>query len=124
MAMKYVGRLLLTRADCRFFERISTTFKKDKWSPIVRQIRSLWYHCAQVTGNVEMAARLLVEMMCPASGVEGEDRAALQEDLALLLRVSRVRSGHVRADVRLPRRLPPSLSSLRWSTIRYVSRKT
>jgi hypothetical protein len=76
------------QADCRFFERISPTFKKDKWSPIVRQIRSLWYECAQVTGSVETAARLLMEMMCPHSGVEGEERAALQEDLALLLRVS------------------------------------
>jgi hypothetical protein len=78
-------------ANARFFERISATFKKDKWSPIVRQIRTLWYECAQVTGNVEMAARLLVEMMCPHSGVEGEERAALQEDLALLLRVRPVK---------------------------------
>ncbi|KAL7423964.1 hypothetical protein Q5752_001549 [Cryptotrichosporon argae] len=49
----------------RFFERISQTFKRDKWAPIVREIRSMWYDCAQRTGSVETAARLLVEMMAP-----------------------------------------------------------
>jgi hypothetical protein len=53
------------RPCCRFFERISPSFKKDKWAPVVREIRTLWYECAQRTGNVEDAARLLVEMMCP-----------------------------------------------------------
>jgi hypothetical protein len=50
----------------RFFDRISDTFKEDKWSPIVRQIRTLWYQCAQHTGNVEAAAKLLLEMMSPS----------------------------------------------------------
>jgi hypothetical protein len=31
----------------RFFERISTTFQRERWAPIVRQIRKLWYECAQ-----------------------------------------------------------------------------
>lgn len=49
----------------RFFERIADTFKRNRWSPIVRQIRSLWYECAQKTGQVESAVTLLIEMMCP-----------------------------------------------------------
>ncbi|WWC69487.1 uncharacterized protein I206_103428 [Kwoniella pini CBS 10737] len=69
----------------RFFDRISHGFKRERWSPIVKQIRRLWYECAQQTGNVESAARLLVEMMSPDSGVEGEERAALQGDLLSLL---------------------------------------
>ena len=50
-----------------FFARISPTFKEDRWSPIVRQIRKLWYECAQITGSVEVAARLLLEMMSPSA---------------------------------------------------------
>ncbi|WVR05238.1 hypothetical protein IAU60_002250 [Kwoniella sp. DSM 27419] len=72
----------------RFFDRISLGFKRERWSQIVRQIRKLWYECAQRTGNVETAARLLVEMMCPNSGVEGEDRAALQGDLLSLIKTT------------------------------------
>ncbi|OCF45455.1 hypothetical protein I317_00702 [Kwoniella heveanensis CBS 569] len=72
----------------RFFDRISQGFRRERWSPIVRQIRELWYECAQQTGSVETAARLLVEMMCPGSGVEGGDRTALQEDLLSLLKTT------------------------------------
>ncbi|WVW83128.1 hypothetical protein I302_105146 [Kwoniella bestiolae CBS 10118] len=72
----------------RFFDRISQGFKREGWSPIVIQIRKLWYECAQQTGNVESAARLLVDMMSPDSGVEGEERAALQEDLLSLLKTT------------------------------------
>ncbi|WWC90065.1 uncharacterized protein L201_004998 [Kwoniella dendrophila CBS 6074] len=72
----------------RFFDRISQGFKRERWSPIVRQIRKLWYQCAQQTGNVETAARLLVEMMSPDSGVEGEERAGLQEDLLSLMKTT------------------------------------
>lgn len=57
------GQLLILS----FFDRISQTFKRDKWSPIVRQIRSLWYECAQRTGNVETAAQILLEMMSPCT---------------------------------------------------------
>jgi hypothetical protein len=32
----------------------------------VRQIRGLWYKCAQSSGNVETAAKLLLEMMSPS----------------------------------------------------------
>ncbi|WVQ98716.1 hypothetical protein IAU59_005847 [Kwoniella sp. CBS 9459] len=72
----------------RFFDRISQGFRRERWSPIVRQIRELWYECAQQTGSVETAARLLLEMMCPGSGVEGEDRSALQEDLLSLFKTT------------------------------------
>lgn len=86
-----------------FFERISQTFERERWTPIVRQIRKLWYECTQRTGHVDSAARLLVEMMCPGefwcaarkldltqvdSGIEGEERTALPEDLISLLKVS------------------------------------
>ncbi|WVQ77984.1 hypothetical protein IAT38_000065 [Cryptococcus sp. DSM 104549] len=72
----------------RFFDRISQSFKRERWSPIVRQIRKLWYECAQRTGNVESAARLLVETMCPDSGVEEEERVALQDDLLSLFKTT------------------------------------
>nr|XP_018263872.1 uncharacterized protein I303_03747 [Kwoniella dejecticola CBS 10117]OBR86030.1 hypothetical protein I303_03747 [Kwoniella dejecticola CBS 10117] len=72
----------------RFFDRISLGFKRERWSPIVRQIRKLWYECAQQTGNVESAARLLIEMMSPGDGIEGEERASLQEDLLSLLKTT------------------------------------
>ncbi|WWD15882.1 hypothetical protein CI109_100306 [Kwoniella shandongensis] len=72
----------------RFFDRISQSFKREQWTPIVRQIRKLWYECAQRTGSVESAARLSIEMMCPDSGVEDEERAALPEGLLSLLKTT------------------------------------
>ncbi|ORY33796.1 Foie gras liver health family 1-domain-containing protein [Naematelia encephala] len=72
----------------RFFGRISSSFKHDRWTPIVRQIRGLWYECAQRTGNVESAARLLLEMMSPESGVDNETRAGLSDDLLSLLKTT------------------------------------
>lgn len=52
---------------------------------MVRQLRAIEYECAQATGNVETAARLLIEMMAPGSGVEAEDRSGLPEDFTSLL---------------------------------------
>lgn len=47
----------------------------------------MWYECAQHTGSVEVAYKLLLEMMCPGSGFEGAERESLQEDLLSLLKV-------------------------------------
>jgi len=33
---------------------------------VVKQIRAMWYECAQHTGAVEVAAKLLLEMMGPS----------------------------------------------------------
>ena len=47
----------------RFFERMMKSFKREQWGPIVWEIDNLWYDCAQRTGEVETAARLLFDLM-------------------------------------------------------------
>ncbi|EIW69677.1 hypothetical protein TREMEDRAFT_44157 [Tremella mesenterica DSM 1558] len=71
------------------FDKLAEEFRRDGWPIVVRQIRELWYEAAQRTGNVEVAARLLWEMLAPSSGVETEDRSALQEDILSLLRTTK-----------------------------------
>jgi hypothetical protein len=56
---------LVAEVNSSFFDRVSQSFKREQWPPIVREIRTLWYECTQRTGSVESAVRLLVEMMCP-----------------------------------------------------------
>ncbi len=75
MAMKWVGdrfsvdamQLPETR-HYRFFERISKNYKREHWDPITWSIRDTWYKCAQRTGSVETAVRLLLQMMSPGEG--------------------------------------------------------
>ena len=67
----------------------------------MKQIRELWYKCAQSTGNVVVAAMLLLEKMCsgafeperfklkmPEDG-ENVQNGSLQEDLISLLKVGK-----------------------------------
>lgn len=68
----------------RFFDRIAKTYQREKWDPIVANIRTLWYECAQRTGAVEVAARLLLEMM----GQPGQDLGDCQDSLVTLMQVS------------------------------------
>ncbi|KAK4688106.1 trafficking protein particle complex subunit 11, partial [Tremellales sp. Uapishka_1] len=85
----------------RFFDRISSSFKRERWQPIVKQIRALWYECAQKTGDMEIAARLLVEMMSTGqlfsarsgasltgSGSDVEEKGRLQDDWITLLKTT------------------------------------
>jgi len=72
----------------RFFDRISPSFRRERWQPIVRQIRGLWYECAQRTDSIETAARIVFEMMCPGSGIGGEERNALKDDLISLFKTT------------------------------------
>jgi hypothetical protein len=67
----------------RFFDRIAKTYQRERWDPIVANIRSLWYECAQRTGAVEVAARLLLETM----GQPGQESGESQESLVTLMQV-------------------------------------
>ena len=49
--------------NCRFFERIAKTYRKEQWDVVLRPLLSIWYSCAQQTGNVELSVRLLLEML-------------------------------------------------------------
>lgn len=72
----------------RYFETIAQSFTSDGFEPLVCQIRLLWFQCAQQTGEVEIAARLLLEMLSPESGLPAEQRVSLQEDFLGLLKTT------------------------------------
>ncbi|WVO12852.1 hypothetical protein L204_100460 [Cryptococcus depauperatus] len=65
----------------RFFDRISTSFKKDKWTEIVKTIKALWYKCSKETGDIEEVCKLSLEMMCGGSDMDMRERKNLQEEL-------------------------------------------
>ncbi|ORX39862.1 Foie gras liver health family 1-domain-containing protein [Kockovaella imperatae] len=74
----------------KYFDELSL---QDQWEPIVKQTRALWYESAQRTGNVEAAARLLIEMICPGSGLPSSERSTLQDDLLSVLRTTAPANG-------------------------------
>lgn len=45
----------------KFFERMSRSFKRERWVPILDEVQTLWLECAQRSGDVETAVRLLLE---------------------------------------------------------------
>ena len=47
----------------RFFERIAKTYRKEQWDAALRPLLSIWYSCAQQTGNMELSVQLLLEML-------------------------------------------------------------
>ena len=49
--------------ESRFFERIAKTYRRERWDMVLRPLLSVWYSCAQQTGNVELSVRLLLEML-------------------------------------------------------------
>lgn len=70
MTIKFVQRIILLtpqadQAASRFCQRIAKTYKKENWNPVLRAIRDIWYEAARLTGSVESAATLLLDMMSP-----------------------------------------------------------
>lgn len=49
--------------ESRFFERIAKTYRKEQWDVVLRPLLSIWYSCAQQTGNMELSVQLLLEML-------------------------------------------------------------
>ena len=49
--------------ESRFFERIAKTYRKERWDVVLRPLLTIWYSCAQQTGNVELSVQLLLEML-------------------------------------------------------------
>lgn len=47
----------------RFFDRISKTYRREKWGTISDRIRELWIDCARKEGKKEEVVRVLVEMI-------------------------------------------------------------
>ncbi|WVQ71632.1 hypothetical protein IAR50_001172 [Cryptococcus sp. DSM 104548] len=72
----------------RFFDRIASSFKRERWDEIVRNIRKTWYECAKATGGVEGVSRLILEMMCAGNCIDQEERKDLQEELISLLKTT------------------------------------
>ncbi|KAJ9095965.1 hypothetical protein QFC21_005327 [Naganishia friedmannii] len=71
-----------------FLRKIAHVYEEERWNPIVWSIRSLWYNCAQRTGSVDDAARLLLEMMAPYGSQPPEDPRQYQDDLDVLLKTT------------------------------------
>ncbi|KAJ9121480.1 hypothetical protein QFC22_002096 [Naganishia vaughanmartiniae] len=71
-----------------FLRKIAHVYEEERWNPIVWSIRSLWYDCAQRTGTVDDAARLLLEMMAPYGSKPPEDPRQYQDDLDVLLKTT------------------------------------
>lgn len=55
--------------NIRFFERISKTYKSEKWEPILHPLLSAWYKSAQQLGDVDMSVRILAEMIAKGVGM-------------------------------------------------------
>jgi hypothetical protein len=49
--------------ESRFFERIAKTYRGEQWDVVLRPLLSIWYSCAQQTGNMELSVQLLLEML-------------------------------------------------------------
>ncbi|KAI9568859.1 Gryzun, putative trafficking through golgi-domain-containing protein [Boletus coccyginus] len=69
----------------RFFERIAKTYRREKWSAMLRPLFPTWYACAQKLGDVELTVRLLVEMIGYG---DTDEPGTLQDDLLTLLKTS------------------------------------
>ncbi|KAI6029321.1 Gryzun, putative trafficking through golgi-domain-containing protein [Pisolithus microcarpus] len=69
----------------RFFERIAKTYRREKWSTLLRPLYTTWYACTQKLGDVELSVKLLVEMI--ACGDVNEP-GSCQEDLSAILKSS------------------------------------
>lgn len=68
----------------RFFDRISHSFKNEKWTELVQGIRKMWYESAKAAGSVDGVGKLLLEMMC--AGMCGTDHAVELGTECLLFR--------------------------------------
>lgn len=55
----------------RFFDRISHSFKNEKWTELVQGIRKMWYESAKAAGSVDGVGKLLLEMMCAGKCEDG-----------------------------------------------------
>lgn len=69
----------------RYLNIISGKFAQEGWKPVLHEIRTIWYECAKRTGDVETAARLLVEILASGDAADGD---ALQDDLLSLLKTT------------------------------------
>ncbi|KDR75635.1 hypothetical protein GALMADRAFT_268205 [Galerina marginata CBS 339.88] len=69
----------------RFFERIAKTYRRERWSSMLRPLLSTWYACAQQLGDVELSIKLLVEML-GHDAVDSDDPSSLEEDLVAVLK--------------------------------------
>ncbi|KAH7910026.1 Gryzun, putative trafficking through golgi-domain-containing protein [Hygrophoropsis aurantiaca] len=69
----------------RFFERIAKTYRREKWSAMLRPLLATWYSCAQKLGDVDSTVRLLVEMIGYG---DIDEPGTFQEDLVAILKSS------------------------------------
>ncbi|KAL1409710.1 hypothetical protein Q8F55_003706 [Vanrija albida] len=69
----------------RYLNLISGKFAQEGWKPVLYEIRTISYECAKQTGDVETAARLLVDILASGDATDGE---ALQDDLLSLLKTT------------------------------------
>jgi len=89
----------------RFLERIAKIYRKEHWDSMLRPLLTTWFSCAKQLGDVELSIRLLFEMMGQglciylfffpsfhllSDVVEQEAFENLQEDLIVMLQVSRI----------------------------------
>ncbi|KAG8221229.1 glutathione transferase omega-1 [Butyriboletus roseoflavus] len=69
----------------RFFERIAKTYRREKWSAMLRPLFPTWYACVKRLGDVELTVKLLVEMIGYG---DIDDPGTLEDDLMALLKSS------------------------------------
>lgn len=72
-------------AATKTLNALSERFEPEAWRPLAARLRALWYECAQATGDVEMAVRLLAEMLADTEPSGHEEHGTLQDDLLSLL---------------------------------------
>lgn len=55
--------LIMIDILARFFERIAKTYRREKWSWMLRPLLVSWYACAKEIDAVDLSAKLLLEMI-------------------------------------------------------------
>ncbi|KAJ3342636.1 hypothetical protein HDU93_001616 [Gonapodya sp. JEL0774] len=69
----------------RFFDRISKTYRKEKWNTILKSILAWSLRCAREVGDTDKVISLVVELMSSDLTSDPVERSKYQEELMLAL---------------------------------------
>jgi len=76
----------------KFYERIAKIYKREHWDTLLRPVLSEWYTSCRQTGDIDTAAKLLVEMLCYGE-IDLEASVSLSSHSLYLRKFQRLQSG-------------------------------
>ncbi|KZP28516.1 hypothetical protein FIBSPDRAFT_917686 [Athelia psychrophila] len=69
----------------KFFERIAKTYRREKWSWMLRPLLVSWYACAKEIDAVDLSAKLLLEMISYGARLDDDGPEKLSVEFLHLL---------------------------------------